>query len=456
MSDKTDKQPGKDKPEQPTAKETKPGPETVAGSAPAEKQAGKEGARAPAEGGAKGEKSKQATAKGAGPKGPEATGRDTGQAPAKPRRSRIGLFLVLLLIIAAAAAGGGAWYLWQRLQQQDQAFTRQVAALQDKLPQTRSDQRAATTKLENQLRDLRERQRSARNAIEVLRAKSGRSEAEWRVAEAEYLIRVANYRLELERDVGTALAALQAADERLRRAGDPALLEARKQIAHDIQSLRSVDQPDLPGLSLALGGLIDEVGKLPLNTPRPGQGPSAGSSEAGGAAKPEANKGWRDALKGMWHELKGLVVVRHPKQATQPLLPPSERFFLTENLRLQLEQARLALMRGDAADYRQRIETAQRWIRAHFDVEAPATRGALDTLARLAKQDVHPKLPDISAPLRTLAQYRAKLHQGAPSRDASATGAKASGPTSPAEAGAKAVVSHPRQVAELLRDDAGH
>ena len=427
MSDETDKQPGKDRPEQAAAKETGPRAEKPSGSGTSDAQSAKEAGKQPAKGGAKGEKSKPATAKGAGPKGPEATGRDTGQAPAKPRRSRIGLFLVLLLIIAAAAAGGGAWYLWQRLQQQDQAFARQVAALQDKLTQTRSDQRTATTKLESQLRDLRERQRSARNAIEVLRAKSGRSEAEWRVAEAEYLIRVANYRLELERDVGTALAALQAADERLRRAGDPALLEARKEIAHDIQSLRSVDQPDLPGLSLALGGLIDEVGKLPLNTPRPGQGPSAGSSEAGGAAKPEANKGWRGALKGMWHEIKGLVVVRHPKQATQPLLPPSERFFLTENLRLQLEQARLALMRGDAADYRQRIETAQRWIRAHFDVEAPATRGALDTLARLAKQDVHPKLPDISAPLRTLAQYRAKLHREAPASGTKPSNGSSSG-----------------------------
>jgi len=344
----------------------------------------------------------------------------------KPRRSRLWIFLILFLLIAAGAAGGGAWYLWQRLQRQEQSFNQNLSALANRLEQAQSDRRAATSKLEHQLESLREQQQATQNAIEVLRAKSGRSEAEWRVAEATYLIRIANDRLVLERDVGTALAALRAADKRLRLAGDPALLPVRKQLANEIQALRSVDQPDVPGLSLALGGLIDEADKLPLNSPHPAE---AVEQPASGAAAAKGS-GWRDALKGVWEELKGLVVVRHPEHPAEPLLPPSQRFFLTQNLRLQLEQARLALLQGDAADYRQRIATAQGWIRTYFDQEAAATRGALDTLAHLAKQDVHPKLPDISGSLRSLKQYRAKLHQGSgQGAGANAKSANAAAPT---------------------------
>lgn len=332
----------------------------------------------------------------------------------KPRRSRGWLIVALVLLIVAGGAGGGTWYLWQRLQRQDHKFAHQLSALQSQVEQDRASQRAASAEFEHKLQALREQQHAAQNAIEVLRNKTGRSESEWLVAEAEYLIRIANDRLQLSRDVGTALAALKAADGRLRLAGDPALLGARKALAQEIQALRAVNQPDVPGLSLTLGSLIDGVNKLPLRTPASGKAlehaaQSADSQSATGAKGP----GWRGVLKGVWHQLKSLVVIRHTKKATRPLLPPNERFFLTENLRLQLEQARLALMRGDAADYRRRIATAQQWLHAYFNTDSAATRGALQTLAQLAKQNIHPALPDISGSLRLLERYRANLHQPA-------------------------------------------
>lgn len=455
MSDDKQKQPGADQPagtdrpdqdaQDKTAADGKPkGGETAAAGKAQDKQQGKaqgksqdqaqdksqdrSGTDKPGAKDQPAQSSPEAKTSGAKKDTPKGSPKDSGTPPkpgAKTKSGRSGLwgFLVLILLLAAGAAGGGAWYLWQRLQHQSQAFDQRLGKLDSRLQQAESDRRAATSKLESQLESLREQQKSAQNAIEVLRSKTGRSETEWRVAEAEYLIRIANDRLKLARDVPTALAALQAADDRLRRAGDPALLDARKRLAHDIQALRSVDQPDVPGLSLALGGLIDEVDKLPLNSPQP----SKAAEPPGSAAGPAKAGGWRQALKGVWEELKGLIVVRHPEHPAQPLLPPSQRFFLTQNLRLQLEQARLALLRGDAADYRRRIATAQEWIRTYFDVDAAATRGALDTLARLAKRDVHPSLPDISGALRTLEQFRAKLHNGskAPAAPGHQTGTNA-------------------------------
>ena len=117
-------------------------------------------------------------------------------------------------------------------------------------------------------------------------------------------------------------------------------------------------------------------------------------------------------LVGIWNNIKSLVIIRHHTRPTVPLLPPEQRYFLSENLRLQLEEARLALLRGDSTDYRQRLATAEQWIREYFDPDSPVTRSALETLAKLAKEDVAPALPDISAVVRNLNRVREQRAAG--------------------------------------------
>ena len=74
----------------------------------------------------------------------------------------------------------------------------------------------------------------------------------WTNAEARYLLEIANRRLTLDHDWGSALAALQAADERLQSLKDPSLNPTRRALASEIQALRNVVQPDLPGITARL------------------------------------------------------------------------------------------------------------------------------------------------------------------------------------------------------------
>jgi uroporphyrin-3 C-methyltransferase len=111
-----------------------------------------------------------------------------------------------------------------------------------------------------------------------------------------------------------------------------------------------------------------------------------------------------------------LIVIREHDQPVQPLLPPEQRYFLTQNLQLQLEQARIALLRGEPEVYSERLQQAQTWVKQFFDQTDSATRSMLDSLQQLAQQNVAPPLPDITSALEELTQYRS-------GREAARTGA---------------------------------
>ena len=81
---------------------------------------------------------------------------------------------------------------------------------------------------------------------------------------------------------------------------------------------------------------------------------------------------------------------------------PEEVFFLRRNIELQLEVARLAALRGEAATFSESLRSARRWLSKWFDVENSSVASAIETLTRLESQDIKPALPDISTSLRAL------------------------------------------------------
>ncbi len=102
------------------------------------------------------------------------------------------------------------------------------------------------------------------------------SNQEWALAEVEYLILIASHRLVLESDTGTALAALEAADTRLRDMNNPGLTDIRRQLATDMNALRAVQQVDITGLSLFLADYVKRVDSLPTKSMLPEKVPDKG------------------------------------------------------------------------------------------------------------------------------------------------------------------------------------
>jgi uroporphyrin-III C-methyltransferase len=101
-------------------------------------------------------------------------------------------------------------------------------------------------------------------------------------------------------------------------------------------------------------------------------------------------------------------VVRQLDKPEPPLLPPSQAYFVRENLRLRLLNARLALLARDEAGYRQDIATAQRWIERYFDPRSKQTAEALQQLKQLSAANLSFEAPSITESLEAVRGYKSR------------------------------------------------
>jgi len=328
-----------------------------------------------------------------------------------PRRrgARAALLFALLAFLVAIAAGGGGYYLWQTQQQLAADHQRRLATLDEALSGLDRQLAAQNSRQDDQLETLQGQQNNLNEALQTLLKSRSHLRNDWLLTEAEYLLKLANHRLLLERDVDTAIVALQSADERLREVADPGLLQIRKRIATDITDLRAVEQPDLAGLSFTLSSLAADIPRLPLATPDP---ETRAQHEA--TSQDDKVENWRELPAAVWRDIKSLVVIRHHDEPIQPLLAPEQRFFLIQNLQLQLEQARLALLNGQTPVYRERLQQASQWLEEYFDTGQSPTRQTLEQLTKLAEQEIHPELPDISDTHQALENFRQQRREGEP------------------------------------------
>ncbi len=210
---------------------------------------------------------------------------DRPEAPASARAQRRGpaLPLAVLALLVSVGVGVGGYFIWHEVQRlgaaqrevlariddRTQAFEQRLttftARLDDDLAATERSRRA----LEDEQRKLAAAQEALDGSLAVLRAQLGRGQTGWMLAEVQYLLQVANQRLQLQRDVVTAVAALDGADRRLQELADPGLNPVREQLAREAAALNAVAQPDIPGIALALDSLVARLAELPLKDTLP-------------------------------------------------------------------------------------------------------------------------------------------------------------------------------------------
>jgi uncharacterized protein HemX len=347
-------------------------------------------------------------------------------AATEPRRrgnAAAGWALLLSLLTLAAVAAGG-WFGYQQWLQIDRSLARVIQSA-DRSESARSDlaqqmaalQRAFTaekTLLEQQRQELlqgreeldAERKRlsgeyaGVQTVLARIDQRIGSSDTRWMAAEAAYLVALANERLQLGRDVSTAVLALQAADRRLHESGDAAWAGVRQALGKEIARLQALKMPDRERVSGRLAQLERQVGSLPLAL-------TGSEEEAAPAPKMATDGSWQALLDDLKRGLRSVLVIRRHPQPVRVALPPAQRDSLYLDLRLRLADARLALLRGDRVLYQAGLETADDLLGMFFALDDPAVRGMREELAALRKIQVAPDLPDISATLTLLRQQLA-------------------------------------------------
>lgn len=328
-------------------------------------------------------------------------------APEKTHRKRAhnkkephSILLPLLGVLLVACIGGGVW-LFEQFKQNQQQQTGIINELRNQLQTTQQETTQQHTALIERLQQQQQGQNELSDNLTTLLKRNDHLRKDWLLGEAEYLIKLASYRLQLERDVSTALHAMQAADERLRDVADPAILTVRKVLAEDQNTLRNVPTADVTGMSLTLSALISNIDKLPLNTPAP----ETTQDTTTQTDTDRVISNWRELPAAIWQDIKGLVTIRHHDDEIATLLSPKEHFYLIQNLRLQLEQARLALLLGKANVYGERISAAQTWLTRFFDAKDTGVQSTQESLKNLAAVNIEPEIPTIDKSYQALRAY---------------------------------------------------
>ncbi len=278
----------------------------------------------------------------------------------------------------AQAMAGRA--LTQQNQETLQSLTAKVGALDAKLAEAQGQQLA----------------------LEAMYQELSKSRDERLLSEIEYAVTIAAQQLQLAGNVEAALLALQGADARLARTGQAQLLPIRKFINRDIERLKALPLADMPGIALKLEGIIAAIDEMPLGFEQ-----RTRASQVSPPPKAAAGTGfWAGLWRDLWTELKQLIRVERITQPEPALLSPSQVFFLRENLKLRLIDARLALLQHDGRSFREDLQHARDWLTRYFDTSAKPVGNAVATLNKLAAADLSLELPTLSETLAGLRNFK--------------------------------------------------
>ena len=358
----------------------------------------------------------------AAPEVTQAESTEPAEKASSPERSGTGVawLAFLVAIIAVAAAGYTAWQNWQvsrdttgddtvaRLESRLAASAASLADLEARVANLGGRDPAIDADLDAIRRELDERVRllsplptrmsTLESSVASLAGVSEGARDAWILAESEYYLQIANAQLQLANNPHIASLALNLADERIVQLANPSLTDVRRAIADELAALEVMEKPDIEGATLTLASLARVVDSLPLAS-------TAEAEEDSGEIDPELS-GTGRAWASMKNAMSGLVKVTPPERAKLVQLSPDGEFFLRNNIALQLQSARLALLRGEQAIFEQTLDDTDALLGSYFDVSSAQVIGARETIAEIRGHVFTTAAPDISESLRLLRQFR--------------------------------------------------
>lgn len=347
---------------------------------------------------------------------------ETREEPPKRQRSgnSVAWLAFLFAIIAVAASGYVAWQDWRgaddtgtddrlaRLDGRINTLAESQTELDDRVAGLSVPDPAINAELDTLRRDFDERLRmldalparisTLEGSVASLAGVSEGARDAWILAESEYYMQIANAQLQLANNPHLAALALKMADERIVQLANPALTDVRRALSDELAALDIMEKPDIEGATLTLSSLAGIVESLPLAS-------AAEAEDAATEIDPElsgAGRAWA-SVKGA---MSGLVKVTPPERAKLVALSPDAEFFLRSNIALQLQSARLALLRGEQAIFVQTLDDTSALLNDYFDVDSTQVTSALETIADIRGHVFTTAAPDISGSLRLLRQYR--------------------------------------------------
>jgi len=292
---------------------------------------------------------------------------------------------------------GSAWFGWMQWQQRTvlaDSLQASLVALDNKIDQ----QRQASVRVEQQqlqtINDLQDQLYSLRlltnRQAEQILTLGTATRGDWLLAEAAYLVRLANQRLQVERSIENPLAILQNVDNIFIQLNDAELLAVRNALAVDIAALRMTERVDRDGIYLELQAISAALETLTVLEPTAdSEVPQRSNSAERGPAT------LAEIFERLATKFAGLIVVQKRQQPIEPLLTQAEQTMVRQNLYLLLQQAQSALLREEQLIYSSSLDKTETLLRRYFQLNNES-EALVARLQALSKRAVSQSLPDIS------------------------------------------------------------
>ena len=264
-----------------------------------------------------------------------------------------------------------------------------------------------------------------RSQLEELIQQLSRSRDENVLADVDAAIRVAAQQSAITGSAEPLIGALRQAEERMARINLPRTERVRRAISRDIDRARAVALTDIASLAIKLDEAVRMTDELPLLSQPERRGAAAPASAASGArgarpAPPEAGDDdgdnryltwlsdtWNTVSGRVWTEVRSLVRVTRIENPEAVLVAPEQAWFLRENIKLRLLNARLALMSRQFDTAQSDLRDVQAALDRYFDRSSRRVASATELVKQVAGQARQMSLPRPDETLAAIAAAQA-------------------------------------------------
>lgn len=254
-----------------------------------------------------------------------------------------------------------------------------------------------------------------RTQLEELIQQLSRSRDENVLADVDAAIRVGVQQVAITGSAEPLLGALRKAEERLSHINQPRLERVRRALARDADRVKAVAVTDVASLAIKLDEVVHLVDELPLLS-QPGRrtpaAPKAAAPAGVASAAPADWLGWLgdrwSTLSGrVWAEVRSLLRVTRIDTPEAMLVAPEQAWFLRENLKLRLLNARLALLSRQFDTAQFDLRDAQAALERYFDRSSRRVASALDLVRQVTAQARQISVPRPDESLAAIAAAQA-------------------------------------------------
>lgn len=331
------------------------------------------------------------------------------------------------LLLSACALGLGGYIGWRAmgleqsqpvlLEGMDQLQT-QIARQQARLTTVVQSTSADIEQHKEQLQALQQREARLLSRIDTLASKvrglEGSTRHQWRIAEVEYLLRLANQRLLTVNDVTGALELMASAEQILRQLDDYTLFPVREALAEDMAVLKAAELVNQEDIWLRLQAVADLIPDLVILDDSPAADMATSlkpGSTVTDEASPAADRTWQETIRAIlldtWQRFTSLFRINtRREQPIEVLLTPEQEQLIRQKMLMLIEQSKLALITGQQSIYQTSLRQTSDWLNRYFMLGGELSNQLAGELADLERVSVTPDMPNIHRSLEALKEHQ--------------------------------------------------